>query len=353
MNATVQYDVMKLLVVLEWGRVMASGTVRGLIYETLMKNSGYNVRFVNHYPELGLHVRGLNRLYGMVIERVIPCMAANADIVYLSKVTSLSFIKRIRDTAPRARIVLDFGDAVWLKSETEAKSFNLALQLVDAVTTDNSHTAEYIKQFNHNCTVIPDCPQVEAFDCEREHKSRKSFDENITIGWVGSPSTSYNLFAVWEALERISEKFPQVRVRLVGTGKSALPPFEKVKWSALPFYSQSEMINEVFGMDIGLFPLQDTEACRMRGVLKASVYMSGEAIPVCSPVGQVPDFVVDGVDGFIARDTNEWVVKIERLITDAPLRKRMAEQGLQKVRNELSVEKSFMLLNKVLRGVTN
>jgi glycosyltransferase involved in cell wall biosynthesis len=344
---------MKLLVVLEWGRVMASGTVRGLIYETLMKNAGYDVRFVNHYPEMGLHVRGLNRVYGLLSERIIPRMAATADIIYLSKVTSLSFVKRIREAAPRARIVLDFGDAVWLKAESEAKPFNEVLQLVDAVTTDNSHTAEYVRMFNKNCTVIPDCPQVEAFDREREHKNKKASDENITIGWVGSPSTSYNLFTAWEALERISERFPKVRLRLVGTGNSTLPPFEKVKWSALPFYSQAEMINEVFGMDIGLFPLQDTEACRVRGVLKASVYMSGGAIPVCSPVGQVPDFVVDGMDGFIARDTNEWVEKIESLITDASLRMRMAEQGLKKVRNELSVEKSFMLLNKVLRGETN
>ena len=344
---------MKLLVVLEWGRAMASGTVRGLIYETLMKQAGYNVRFVNHYPEMGMHVRGLNRLYGMASERIIPRMAASAGIIYLSKVTTLSFIKRIREAAPQARLVLDFGDAVWLKAESEAKPFSEVLQMVDAVTTDNSHTAEYIRKFNKNCTVIPDCPQVEAFDSEREQKNNKATDENIRIGWVGSPSTSYNLFAAWEALERISEKYPQVQLRLVGTGKSALPPFEKVKWSALPFYSQAEMINEVYGMDIGLFPLQDTEACRVRGVLKASVYMSGGAIPVCSPVGQIPEFVVDGVDGFIAHDTNEWVEKIECLILDTPLRRRMAEQGLKKVRNELTVEKSFMLLNKVLRGETN
>jgi hypothetical protein len=93
-----------------------------------------------------------------------------------------------------------------------------------------------------------------------------------------------------------------VTVRLVGTGDDPAlrPPFERVRYSAVPYYDQSTMIDEVLGMDIGLFPLQDVERSRVRGVLKAAIYMCGEAAVVASPVGQTPEVISNGVNGVLA-----------------------------------------------------
>jgi hypothetical protein len=102
-------------------------------------------------------------------------------------------------------------------------------------------------------------------------------------------------------------------------------------------------------MDIGLFPLQDVEACRVRGVLKATVYMSGEAVAVCSPVGQCCDLIRDGLNGMLAATPEEWETKIARLITDEGLRRSIAAQGLATVRSGFTVDSSYRLLRAALQ----
>jgi glycosyltransferase involved in cell wall biosynthesis len=108
------------------------------------------------------------------------------------------------------------------------------------------------------------------------------------------------------------------------------------------------MIEEVLKMDVGLFPLQDVEASRTRGVLKATVYMSGGAAVVCSPIGQCIDLIQDGVNGFLAATPEEWVRKMERLVEDVALRQTVARNGLEQVRREFTVENSFDKLIAVL-----
>jgi glycosyltransferase involved in cell wall biosynthesis len=219
--------------------------------------------------------------------------------------------------------------------------------MVDAVTTDNELTATYIRRFNSNCTVIPDCPQVEWFDRRRNDITRAQ-QGTITLGWIGTPGTAYNLYVVWEALERLFDKHPDIHLRILGATPEFLPPFEKVRYSFVPRYTQAQMIDEALKMDIGLFPLQDVEACRVRGVLKATVYMSAGVVPVCSPVGQCVDLIKDGENGMLAGTAKDWEGKLALLIGDPALRKRLADNGLRDVRSKFTVDRSFALLKNVL-----
>ena len=78
-----------------------------------------------------------------------------------------------------------------------------------------------------------------------------------------------------------------------------------------------------------------------RGYLKALVYMSGEAAVIASPRGQMGELIWDGENGFLAGSPDEWLAKLERLITDQALRQKLAVAGLTTARNEYSLEKSF------------
>jgi glycosyltransferase involved in cell wall biosynthesis len=264
----------------------------------------------------------------------------------MSKVVSHRFVQKLRRKT-KARIVLDFGDALWLPA-ARVQHFEEVLRLVDAVTTDNDATAKFVLPFNAQCTVIHDCPQVEDFDRLRHLRKRPS--DRVTLGWVGTPSTLYNLYAVWDALEKLFAKHEKLHLRLLGTGwdPRLLPPFERVKYSCVPQYNQRQMIEEVLAMDIGLFPLQDVLASEVRGVLKATVYMSGEAVVVASAVGQAVPLIQEGVNGYLARSTSEWESKLDALIYDPALRERVARAGLETVRRDFTVEKAFGKLLSVL-----
>jgi glycosyltransferase involved in cell wall biosynthesis len=339
----------RLLIVLAHGRTNPSATVRALIFDGRLKAAGYDVRYVDHYSDMARVFRGLNRVYPYFSERYIAQCAVESDVVFLCKVTSPSLIRRIRQSAPKARLVMDFGDALWLQKGDAARLLEEGLRLVDFVTTDNEYTAAYIRRINENCMVIPDCPQVENFD-RRRAAVAKPADGRIVLGWVGSPSTTYNLFVVWEALERLFGKYPQLELRLLGADPRVLPPFEKVRYSLVGSYDQARMVDEVLGIHIGLFPLQDTEACRVRGVLKATVYMSGAAVAACSPIGENNDLIMDGVNGLLCADTDEWVGKIERLIADPALRDRLAQAGLKLAQDRFTMASSFERLHQALAG---
>lgn len=355
----------RILVVLEAGSRSPSGVVRALVYRELFAVHGFAAEFVVRQPiQLMDWINNLpyvlrifvsrpwlkNRLVRWrtkVSERSILKRAGEVDIVYMSKVLSYPFIQSLCSQT-NARVVYDFGDAVWLGDENQDE-FNAVLKSVDAVTTDNEITADYVRRYNPNCTVIPDAPVLGAFD-ERRADLRKKRNDRITLGWLGSPGTAYNLYLIWDALEELFSRHPELHLRLVGTGNNLqlVPPFEKVRFSYRPFYSQAEMVEEVFNMDVGLFPLQNVERCRARGVFKATNYMCGEAVVVASPVGQCAEFIDDGVNGMLAGSTREWIDKLELLINDAALRSRLTQNGLESVRANFRLDQSFAKLEQVL-----
>ena len=104
------------------------------------------------------------------------------------------------------------------------------------------------------------------------------------------------------------------------------------------------MAEEILNMDIGLFPLQDIEASKVRGVLKASVYMCGGVPVISSAIGESNDFIQDGYNGFLAENEEEWMQKLERLIVDKQLRETIGKNGLDTVRSTFSLESNFKKL---------
>jgi len=354
---------LRILAVLEAGDVYPSGVIRGLIYREYFARDGHEVRFISRLNVTFLRLmnarprwlaillrlpgawRLVEKLGRMLVhrnEQLALTLAKDFDVVYMSKVTSADFVARLRG-ATVARLVLDFGDAIWLPRYRIA-AFDRLMRSVDAVTTDNTFTAEYVKRFNRDCTVIPDCPQVEVFDRVRGSLRKGTKNGRVVIGWVGTRSTTYNLFVVWEALERLFARRANIELRLLGAAPEDLPPFERIIYTCTPHYNQAQMVEEVLRMDIGLFPLQDVEACRVRGVLKATVYMSGEAVALCSPVGQLPDLIHDGVNGMLAAAPEEWEAKLDQLITDAPLREKIAKAALATVRSQFTIDESYRRL---------
>ncbi len=50
--------------------------------------------------------------------------------------------------------------------------------------------------------------------------------------------------------------------------------------------------------------------------------------------------IADGVDGFLASNTEDWVEKLEKLITDKKLRKEMGKKAREKALQKYTVKNS-------------
>jgi glycosyltransferase involved in cell wall biosynthesis len=270
-------------------------------------------------------------------------MARDHDVVYLVKVASLELIKQIRIHSG-ARIVYDLADALWLPHHANVyPNLGEMLRAVDAITCDNQFVVEFARQYNESLFLCSPPSQVELFDAARRKHNAKPRHDDIVIGWIGSAETAYNLYNIWEELEILFEKHSGIHLRLVGVGNNRhmIPHFESVRFSILPTYRRQEMVTEVLGMDIGLFPMFDIEDSRARGILKALIYMSGEAAVIASPRGDCINLIADGTNGLLADASTEWIDKLSALIDDAQLRQELASRGLETVRTRYSMKEAF------------
>lgn len=346
----------RLLIVLE-GLQSAVALMRALHYERLFReHPGYTVRYVFRTPPflsggrrwhhrlirpvfVGPAYRGTVRLR----ERWIARQAEDCDLVYMVGVPSIRLHRKLAGRN-RPPLVMDMIDALWLPYHQQFgwQSLDEMLGTADGVICENRYTAEFACRHNRRVHIVPNAPQLDVFDAWRSRVRRDP--DRVVLGWVGSPDTAASLYAIWEPLEELFARRPELHLRVVGGAVHRLPPFEKVRYSLLPSYSQHEMVREVLGMDIGLFPLFRVEDSLTRGSSKARIYMAGEAATVCQNWGHSRELIRDGVNGRLADSPQEWLETLTRLIEYPEERRRIAARGLETIRAEYSTEACFRRL---------
>ena len=348
------------LIVLDCGLRWPTGMVRAMQFEPMFQRSDtWHAEFVSRHPEhiVRLLYHSGNSLGWRIFIRVvrpiltayydywsnkqdkhIVKLASSVDVVCIVKSPSLPLYRRlVRLCGPR--ILMDINDSLWLQKNGDWKELDEMLTEVHGVICECEYVAKYARRFNSNVVVISDAPQLEVFDRYRSEVRRDP--EQIVLGWVGGGHNTGPLFKLLEPLEALFARHPSLRLRVVGADPSRLPPFEKVLVSCLPTYSQEDMVREVLGFDIGLFPLFRNDDGRGRGTLKAKIYMSGEAVAVCENYGENPGLIKDGINGVLVSSPEEWYERLEWLITHREERIALARRGLEHIRSEFSARHVF------------
>jgi glycosyltransferase involved in cell wall biosynthesis len=354
----------RVLFVLETSGWSAQDRVRGSIYRETLQQCQIAVEYAGRYPAWPYRMEasrskvvryfvrflsfiGFLRIVVWIARRWNDCLVVyrsrRFDCIHLIKTGTDSrfLIDGVRKFS-RAKIVYDLGDSIWLKTAGNEKFANIEeiFSRVDGVTTDNDVALAYVKKFNPSVHLWPSISQVELFDKYRSFVKPSVSTGEIILGWVASPSSFFHLLAIFEPLERIFERHKNLRLRILGTGyqQELFPTFESVRYSILPVYSPEEMYREILAMDVGLFPMFDIQNAAVRGVNKALLYMAGEAAVICSPRGVCSEVIRDGENGFLADSKQEWLDKLERLVTEPDLRERFRKAGLETARGEYSLE---------------
>ncbi len=101
--------------------------------------------------------------------------------------------------------------------------------------------------------------------------------------------------------------------------------------------------------DIGVYPLTDDAWNARKSALKAVQYMASGVPFVMSPVGICATLGLPGETHFLATTDDEWLDALRRLLTDAPLRKRMGEAGRTFAEEHHSLERAADLLATACR----
>lgn len=341
-----------------------SSIVRALVYKEELIKRGAQPLFFNLYSPLLLRwinltsfypvkllFRIINKFYFLFNEYLLMQKVIHFDIIVCVKYTDSILLKKIKSIS-KAKLVYDFDDAVWLDMFYGEEEFLKKVSLVDFVTSDNNYLAKHSSIYNKNSFVVNGPCQIEKFISYKETLGKNTHKSDLIIlGWIGSPSTLFYLYKIYDALELIGEKYPNVRLKLVGTGNDPLliPPFEKIKVIKVPAYDQNEMIKNVFSFDIGLYPLFLNELSLGRGALKATIYMSGSVPVVCSAIGENTVIIKNGFNGLLANNNDEWFEKLTFLIEDANLRKEIGENGFNFAMENYSIESCLTQLLEIIK----
>lgn len=326
-----------------------------------------NVAFIIHGPEInGCRYRVLQYLPYLKKEGVdgsVHSYKRNAaeryrlyntldryDIVYIHR--KLFFPPEFWYIRKKARkIIYDFDDAVMYRSSSSKNphsfsrrtKFAYMMKRVDFAIAGNQFLKSEALHYNPKVAVVPTSIDLSKYRLKEESRQRTS----ITVGWLGSGSTLRYLKALMGTLDRLYQNCPHFQVKIVCDRfvEGLHVPVIKKRWVL------EEEDADLRSFDIGLMPLSDDLWSRGKCGLKILQYY-GVGIPVvCTPVGVNRDIVEDGVNGFWARDEDEWQNRLLTLIREEDLRRTMGRSGREKVEKEYSLEVNALRVLDVLNRV--
>jgi glycosyltransferase involved in cell wall biosynthesis len=162
----------------------------------------------------------------------------------------------------------------------------------------------------------------------------KTDDGFVRVGYYsGTLSHNKDFATISDALIEIMKKYENVRLVLAGPldVESNLNDF-KDRLEILPRVSRDEYYENLYKSDINLTPLElGNPFCESKSELKF-IEPGILKIPTVAVRNQTfSEAITDGIDGFLANNTAEWVEKIGKLIEDKNLRKTMGEKAREKV----------------------
>ena len=284
--------------------------------------------------------------------------ASSYDIIFIQRecfMLGTSFFERMFSHS-KAKIIFDFDDSIWINNVSEAnknlsflKNANKTSEIIkvaDLIFAGNQYLADYAKQFNKNVEIIPTTIDTEEYQRIYSEKS----DDKICIGWSGSFSTIQHFKYAIPVLTEIKKKYgSSVAIKTIGDAKYKNEELGVVSLN----WSKEDESKELSSFDIGIMPLPDDEWAKGKCGLKGLQYMALAIPTIMSPVGVNSEIIQDGVNGFLASNTEEWVHKLSVLIDSKEKRELMGRAARKTVIEKYSVvsqrEHYLFLFNKLLK----
>ena len=251
-----------------------------------------------------------------------------ADVVVLHQI-KLSAMEARLFAAFSHRRVFDVDDAIYVRkprrlgeaaddSLWRKRKFAATCRWVDVVAAGNDVLAGVASVTARAVTVLPT-----SIDTTVYRPSTATAADPPTIAWIGSPENLVYLEMIRPALARLMTRHPRLRMRVIC---SRFPEWPEVAVEPVVWSSATEA-SALAGAHIGVMPLTDDEWARGKCAFKLLQYMAAALPCVASPVGANTEAVVDGVNGFHARNTDEWERHLESLIQSPELRTRFGANG--------------------------
>ncbi|MET0067268.1 MAG: glycosyltransferase family 4 protein [Candidatus Thiodiazotropha sp.] len=338
---------LKVLLLCRYPRLGASSRLRSYQYLPLLAEAGIDVTVSALFDEAylqGFYATGakrpvdLARAYLARLRRLFG--VKRYDLVWLEK-ELFPWIPAWFESVLRLMRVpylVDYDDAIFHRYDQSSsvwvrrllgRKIDRVMACSTLVTAGNAYLAARAERAGaRDVRVLPTVVDVSRYPLKQHHEH-----EDLSIGWIGSPSTAGYLELIREPLARLGEEH-RLRLLIIGADTLTIPgvEVEARPWSEA---REAELIRQC---DVGVMPLKDDLWERGKCGYKLIQYLASGLPVVASPVGVNREIVEPGVNGYLADTAADWEAAFVRLIGQPQLRRDLGLRGREKVQQQYALD---------------
>lgn len=253
------------------------------------------------------------KLLGRLTRAARVLTPGDADLLFVHKtslaVSGLPEALRARRGPP---MVFDFDDAIYLgpdgaRNAARQRAFEQVAASATHLIAGNKHLAQ-IAGREADTTVIPSVVDTTTY----APGSPTPANAALVVGWMGTASNFPSLRPVLPSVLEAISRVPRARLRIVSNAE--LPEYighplvEQWRWN------EAGEVRALRSFDVGLMPLDDTEASRGKCGFKMIQYMAVGVPVLSSAVGANVDIFANSHAGALVAPGADWGAALAQLL---------------------------------------
>lgn len=258
------------------------------------------------------------------------------------------------------RFILDFDDAIFHNYDC---SSNKLIQFLfrnkipkiatysEAIITGSPYLTSFFEKYNNLVIEIPTSIIFEKY-YNNQLKGTNIFassDSEVTVGWIGSKSTSVNLIFIKEFIQICAIRFPNITFKIMGFDSSK---FKFLNFKNVIFYKwdENDEFNFLNSIDIGIMPLMDSPWNMGKCGFKLIQYMAMGKPTISSPF-EAHLKINHSNDNLFANSISEWVDSLELFLNNMDFYKQVGKKNVEIVKEFYSVESNSYLYTNLFNRI--
>ncbi|MFA0031226.1 glycosyltransferase family 4 protein [Vibrio sp. 10N.261.49.A12] len=356
---------MKLLLLSKYSRMGASSRLRTMQYIKFLEKSGFDIEqqalfnddyLTRVYTKEKIPKKLLLRCF--LLRLVTLFRLYKYDVVWIEYELIPYFppwFERLLKLIG-VKFVVDYDDAIFHNYDLSSNSLirtllgdkiDRVMEYATAVVVGNDYLADRARVAGAKSIVT--IPTV--IDLRRYPKMPVYKNDNLVIGWIGSPATQNYIVRFNSVFSELSKKH-DFTLRLVGASKDIVEHLIDINVEVLSWKEDSE-VDYIRSFDIGIMPLNDGPWEKGKCGYKLIQYMACSVPVVASPVGINSTIVADNNCGLLANTHSQFVSSLDNLLRDEKQRSTMGKAGRKAVEEHYSVQAQLDVLISLFDSISS
>ena len=252
-------------------------------------------------------------------------------------------------------VVYDIEDNILLEKENGLNPFIMMLKgpgKARYLIKNSDHVVSSSPFLNDYClgiivrkasTYISSSVNIKRFTPENAYNNQKK----VTIGWTGTFSSKEYLDLLRGVFLELNKRI-DFKLRVIGNFHYDLPgiDLEVIQWT------KETEVEDLQGIDIGIYPLAQDDWVLGKSGLKAIQYMAFGLPTVATDIGTTPRIIKHMANGWLVRTDEQWIDALEALIKNPRLRQDLGEAARLTVLENYSTDVVKSTYLSILNNVT-